>query len=107
MTTLKASSVGLRKIKQAREAKGWTINDFRWLEAASEVLGTSWEETGVLAVGVSEGTWKRFLAGKRQAGWSLPAPGCWTAIMVAWSSASGDVLPFGLRKKSESSAWLV
>lgn len=34
------------------------------MEAASQILGTVWEETGVLAPGVSEGTWKRFLAGK-------------------------------------------
>jgi WD40 repeat protein/transcriptional regulator with XRE-family HTH domain len=64
MTTLKASSAGLRKIKQAREEKGWSVSDFQWLEAASKVLGVDWEETGVLAAGISEGTWKRFLAGK-------------------------------------------
>ncbi|PSB22733.1 hypothetical protein C7B61_03915 [filamentous cyanobacterium CCP1] len=64
MTTLKASPQGLAQIKQARSEKGWTVNDFRWIEAASQVLGTSWAEEGVLAVGISEGTWKRFLAGK-------------------------------------------
>ncbi|NBD15438.1 MAG: NACHT domain-containing protein [Cyanobacteria bacterium] len=61
---LKASVLGLAKIKQARKQKGWSVNDFQWLEAASQILGVSWEETGVLAVGISEGTWKRFLAGK-------------------------------------------
>jgi len=63
-TTLKASVLGLAKIKQARKQKGWSVNDFQWLEAASQILGVAWEETGVLAVGISEGTWKRFLAGK-------------------------------------------
>ncbi|WP_416668996.1 WD40 domain-containing protein [Egbenema bharatensis] len=64
MTTIKASPQGIAQIKQARKQKGWAVNDFRWLEAASEILGTCWAQEGVLAVGVSEGTWKRFLAGK-------------------------------------------
>ncbi|NJR76485.1 MAG: NACHT domain-containing protein, partial [Scytonema sp. CRU_2_7] len=51
-------------MKQARSQKGWSIDDFRWIESASEVLNVSWQENGVLAVGISEGTWKRFLAGK-------------------------------------------
>ena len=65
MATLKASHLGLTRIKQARVATGWSVDDFRWIEAASLVLGTSWQENGVLAVGISEGTWKRFLAGKQ------------------------------------------
>jgi WD40 repeat protein len=64
VTTLKASPQGLAKIKQARSEKGWSTNDFRWIETASAILGASWDEDGVLAVGISEGTWKRFLAGK-------------------------------------------
>jgi WD40 repeat protein/transcriptional regulator with XRE-family HTH domain len=64
MATLKASQQGLAKIKQARSQKGWSIDDFRWMEAASQILGTNWKELGVFAVGISEGTWKRFLAGK-------------------------------------------
>jgi len=64
VATLKASVPGLATIKQARIAKGWAVDDFRWIESASEVLGVCWEETGVLAHGVSEGTWKRFLSGK-------------------------------------------
>ncbi len=64
MITLKASPLGHIKIKQARLAKHWAVNDFNWLEAASALLGTSWAKDGVLASGISEGTWKRFLAGK-------------------------------------------
>jgi WD40 repeat protein/transcriptional regulator with XRE-family HTH domain len=64
VATLKASQQGLAIIKQARIAKGWSVDDFRWIESASEILGVSWQEQGVLAVGISEGTWKRFLAGK-------------------------------------------
>jgi WD40 repeat protein/transcriptional regulator with XRE-family HTH domain len=64
MATLKASQQGLARIKQARTEKGWSVNDFRWIESASDVLGVSWKEDGFLAVGISEGTWKRFLAGK-------------------------------------------
>ncbi|MBE9193129.1 hypothetical protein IQ230_22805 [Gloeocapsopsis crepidinum LEGE 06123] len=64
MSTLKASQRGLVRIKQARKEKGWAIDDFRWLESATQVLGVTWSEQGFLAEGVSEGTWKRFLAGK-------------------------------------------
>ena len=64
MITFKASAAGRAQIKQARLEQGWPINDFRWLEAASRILGTDWEATGVLAAGISEGTWKRFLTGK-------------------------------------------
>ncbi len=64
MATLKTSQQGLAIIKQARIAKGWSVDDFRWLESASEVLNVSFQENGVLAFGISEGTWKRFLAGK-------------------------------------------
>ncbi|MBE9138512.1 pentapeptide repeat-containing protein [Nodosilinea sp. LEGE 07088] len=64
MITLKASSSGRAQIKQARLQRGWAASDFRWMAAASRVLGTDWETAGVLAAGISEGTWKRFLAGK-------------------------------------------
>ena len=38
MVTLKASNLGIIKIKQARKAKGWNIDDYRWLEVASQFL---------------------------------------------------------------------
>lgn len=63
--SIKASTPGLARIKQARKDKGWNVDDPRWLEAASAVLGVNWETTSYLAEGISEGTWKRFLAGKR------------------------------------------
>lgn len=65
METLKASTPGLAKIKQARKEKGWSVDNPQWLEEASKILGVNWEETGYFAEGISEGTWKRFLAGKR------------------------------------------
>ena len=64
MITLKASSSGRVQIRQARLKQGWAASDFRWMQAASQLLGTDWESAGVLAAGISEGTWKRFLAGK-------------------------------------------
>ncbi|VEP12416.1 conserved hypothetical protein [Hyella patelloides LEGE 07179] len=64
MVALKVSARSLAIVKQARKAKGWTIDDYRWLEEASKVLGTSWQEKGYFANGISEGTWKRFLSGK-------------------------------------------
>lgn len=65
METLKASTPGLARIKQARKEKGWSVDNPKWLEEASRVLGINWDEAGYLAEGISEGTWKRFLAGKR------------------------------------------
>lgn len=65
METLKASTPGLAKIKQARKEQGWSVDHPQWLEEASKILGINWEETGYFAEGISEGTWKRFLAGKR------------------------------------------
>ncbi|MGV2828772.1 WD40 domain-containing protein [Myxosarcina sp. GI1(2024)] len=65
MAKLIASSTGLAKIKQARKERGWNLNDSRWLESASEVLGVLPQE-GKFAAGISYGTWKRFLSGKYQ-----------------------------------------
>ena len=64
MVTLKASPQGIATIKEARKEKGWPVYDERWIEEASKILGVSWEEQGYLALGISEGTWKRFLTGK-------------------------------------------
>jgi len=63
--TLRASTPGLARIKQARQERGWTMDDPNWLEEASRVLGINWEAAGYLAEGISEGTWRRFLAGRR------------------------------------------
>ena len=60
---LKASIAGLSKIKQARKEKGWNLNDVRWLQTASVALGVIDAEK--LAPGISYGTWKRFLSGKK------------------------------------------
>lgn len=66
MLTFKASQEGLRKIKQARTSSGWAIADSRWLVAASKVIDatTDWQQTDFYAVGISPGTWGRFLGGK-------------------------------------------
>lgn len=62
MRSLKASPEGLKKIKQAREARGLAIDKPEWLEDASNILepGENWQYP-VLAVSI--GTWKRFLRG--------------------------------------------
>lgn len=64
MVTFKASKEGLAKIKQSRVEKGWAISDYRWLEEATKIIDRSLQEQGILAAGISTGTWKRFLAGK-------------------------------------------
>lgn len=66
MLTFKASAAGLRSIKQARIIFGWAIADPRWLIAASQAIDatTDWQQTAYYAVGISPGTWGRFLGGK-------------------------------------------
>ncbi len=66
MPTLKASRLGIARIKQARKEKGWTLYDHRWLIEASKVLEphTNWELAEELVRGISEGTWKRWGQGK-------------------------------------------
>lgn len=66
MLTFKASEAGRKRIKQARILSGWAIADPRWLVAASQVIDstTDWQQTDFYAVGISPGTWGRFLGGK-------------------------------------------
>lgn len=66
MLTFKASKAGLSRIKQARILSGWAIADPRWLVAASQIIDstTNWQQTDYYAVGISSGTWGRFLGGK-------------------------------------------
>lgn len=64
--TLKASQQGQAKIKEAREAKGWTIDSHRWLEEASKVLEPNWQVGDYLPEGISFGTWSRFLGAKHR-----------------------------------------
>ncbi|MHC5724488.1 MAG: ATP-binding protein, partial [Nostoc sp.] len=65
MPSLKLSLTGLQIVKQARQEKGWTIDNPLWLETASQILepGRDWENTEVFAAGISLPTWKRFLKG--------------------------------------------
>lgn len=68
MPSLKASEQGKEIIKQARNARGWTIDDNRWLIEASQVLepeidwhSSDYIEQQIFAAGVSLSTWRRFL----------------------------------------------
>jgi DNA-binding Xre family transcriptional regulator len=65
MPSLKLSLNGLEIVKQARQEKGWTIDNPRFLEQASQILepGRDWENEEVFAAGISLTTWKRFLKG--------------------------------------------
>ncbi|NEP60578.1 MAG: NACHT domain-containing protein [Symploca sp. SIO2G7] len=70
MPTLKASRLGIARIRQARNEKGWSWNvdeDDTCLVEASKVLEPKriWLEGGPYAEGISGGTWKRFLGGKQ------------------------------------------
>ena len=64
MATIGASQQGLAKIRQARKEKGWIKDDPRWLEEASKSLDSNWQEDSPYAIGISYGTWTRFLTGK-------------------------------------------
>jgi hypothetical protein len=68
--TLKASQLGLAKIKQARNEQGWGWSideDDTCFVEASRVLEPDkpWGSGGPYASGISQGTWRRFLAGKQ------------------------------------------
>lgn len=67
MLTIRASSQGIKKITQAREQRGWAIDDHRWLVSASQLLepNNNWQDKDFFADGVSLPTWKRFLTGKK------------------------------------------
>jgi NB-ARC domain len=65
METLKASPEGLKIIKKAREKKGWTVENERWLEEASKSLPANTTSKGDSKDSVSISTWKRFLGGKK------------------------------------------
>ena len=62
MSSLKASAAGLAQIKQARKVKGWSIEDPRWLKAASAELDSNWKPSDYYEASLS--TWKRFLRGE-------------------------------------------
>ncbi|MFB8791799.1 MAG: hypothetical protein U7123_23885 [Potamolinea sp.] len=71
MATLKASEQGKKRIQQARNDKGWTVDDHRWLVEASRILepDRNWEvNSEPFANGVSEGSWKGFLYNSRKKG---------------------------------------
>jgi energy-coupling factor transporter ATP-binding protein EcfA2 len=71
MPELKASEAGLERIKQARNKKGWIVEDSRWLVAASKILepDQDWQpENDPYAYGISVGTWKAFLYNTRKKG---------------------------------------
>ncbi len=69
MPTLKASRLGIARIKQARNEKGWSwsTGEDTCLVEASRLLepDKKWYPGGPYANGISEGTWKRFLAGRQ------------------------------------------
>jgi WD40 repeat protein len=66
MKSVKASLRGLARIKQAREERGWTIEDPIWRKEASQILDPNgdWENVEEIYLAVSIATWKRFLQGK-------------------------------------------
>ncbi|MFN6565302.1 MAG: AAA-like domain-containing protein [Nostoc sp. ChiSLP01] len=67
MPSLHVTKQGKNKIRQARNFKGWIIEDSQWLIEASKVLepNNPWTmESRFFAEGISLATWKRFLQGE-------------------------------------------
>lgn len=64
--TLRASKEGKILIRNARNQKGWIIEDRRWLEEAIETLKKDYLPPNVRGASVSLMTWRRFLEGKRR-----------------------------------------
>jgi WD40 repeat protein len=67
MSSLQATPDQLQRIRQTRIKISWTIDDSKWLIAASKIIKPqeNWDKwDGTKKLEVSIGTWKRFLAGK-------------------------------------------
>lgn len=68
MQSLKASTQGLARIKQARQRstqeKGWAVDHPQWLEQASSFLPPIKNGKGMVPGTIGISTWKRFLAGE-------------------------------------------
>ncbi|AFZ18184.1 NB-ARC domain-containing protein [Allocoleopsis franciscana] len=68
MQSLKASTQGLARLKQARQRitqeKGWAVDHPQWLEQASSFLPLVKNGKGMVPGTVGISTWKRFLAGE-------------------------------------------
>ena len=58
MRTLKASVEGLKKIREARENKGWAIDDLRWLDEVKKYLPPEKNGRKEIPGEISIGTWK-------------------------------------------------
>ena len=69
MPSLKASSEGLKKVKEAitrlSVEKGWAKYDEYWSEEASKLLPKSTTSNAEIEGSVSRSTWSRFLGGKQ------------------------------------------
>lgn len=131
MPSLKASHQGLERIKQARKAKNWTIEDGRWLVAASQVLNPEidwaseqYTSKQIFAAGISLSTWKRFLQGKPiqaevfkafcqvlEADWKMlavPEPELSSLYRPNWGEAPDVSLFFGRTQELNTlEQWLV
>lgn len=70
MAYLRASEQGKKRIEQARNDRGWIVEDPRWLVEASKILEPSrnWETLSFYAEGISLGSWKAFLYNVRKKG---------------------------------------
>jgi hypothetical protein len=68
MQSLKASTRGLARLRQARQRitqeKGWAVDHQKWLEQASGFLPLVKNGKGMVPGTVGISTWKRFLAGE-------------------------------------------
>ncbi len=68
MQSLKPSTQGLARIKQARQQitqeKGWAVDHPKWLEEVSSFLPPLKNGKGMMPGTVGISTWKRFLAGQ-------------------------------------------
>lgn len=107
---VKASELGLDRIRQARKAKGWDWNvDYHYedtpLVEASKLLDEDWQPGNAYPKGISGSTWRRFLEGKERIDIIAFKAFC-QVIGVNWDEVVDPDSNIQLRQRAEKSSFI-
>jgi hypothetical protein len=105
---VKASELGLDRIRQARKEKGWDWNvDYEDspLVEASKLLDEDWQPGNAYPEGISGSTWRRFLEGKERIDIIAFKAFC-QVIEVNWDEVVDPDSNIQLRERAEKSNFI-
>jgi hypothetical protein len=105
---VKASELGLDRIRQARQEKGWDWNiDYEDtpLVEASKLLDEDWQPENAYPKGISGSTWRRFLEGKERIDIIAFKAFC-QVIGVNWDEVVDPNSNIQLRERAEKSNFI-